>query len=82
MSLGAEQEEVAVPRIADVERRRLGVGRRADEERVRAAASGPRGRGDVISIQRAVPSDRQACSMPTGIAPQAPGSSRTPTPSR
>ncbi len=30
-----EQEEMAIPRIADVERRRLGVGRRAHEERVR-----------------------------------------------
>ena len=42
----------------------------------------PRGRGEAISIQRASPSQRQACAMPTGIAPHASGSRRRPRPSR
>ena len=52
-----EQEEVAVARVAEVERGRLRRRARGRRRTCRRGSSGPRGRGDVISIQRAAPSD-------------------------
>ena len=69
-------------------------GSRTSSVSASVAAAGPRknvsggcvasrGRGEAMSIQRASPpSFRQACRIPTGTIPQAPGRKRTAWPSR
>ena len=59
-----------------------GVSGAGPTKNVSGGSAGPRGRGDAISIQRAVPSARHAWRAPTGIAPHAPSFSRTAASSR
>ena len=73
----AEQEQVAVTRVADIERQRVGVGGRPEEEGVRRPArpAGTR-RQHLDPAGRRPRCARHAARRP-GIAPQAPGFSRT-----
>jgi hypothetical protein len=66
------------PRIADVERRGRGVGRRRAGEERRAAPRGaaPARRPRSTGTPGRRPAQRQACGTPTGTSPQSSASSR------